>query len=200
MGGCFFSFDWTWVKTNRHVARVFWECVPQTNLTQIFIVPKLDWGNFSVKIRWSPKKKGFRRNPKAFSGQNQKFKRFFRPKTGDLQKKVFAEIRRLFLAEIKNLSGFSGQKQVIPQKKGLRRIPKAEIKNLSDFSKNRWSQIKKKKGVCRNPKAFSGRNHKFERFFRPKTVTFFSYKPALKSRSGDAQPRWGNAFPHSPTI
>ena len=27
------------------------------------------------------------------------------------QKKVFAEIRRLFLAEIRNLNGFSGQKQ-----------------------------------------------------------------------------------------
>ena len=34
----------------------------------------------------SKKKKGLRRNPKAFSGRNQKFKRFFQPKTGDLQK------------------------------------------------------------------------------------------------------------------
>ena len=59
------------------------------------------------------KKKGFRRNPKAFSGRNHKFKRFFRPKAGDLQKqkKILAEIRRLFLAEITNLSVFSGQKQ-----------------------------------------------------------------------------------------
>ena len=58
------------------------------------------------------KQKGLRRNPKAFSGRNQKFKRFFRPKTGDLQKKkVFAEIRRLFLAEIRNLNSFCGQKQ-----------------------------------------------------------------------------------------
>ena len=32
-----------------------------------------------MKIRWSPKK--------AFSGRNHKFKPFFRPKTGDLQKK-----------------------------------------------------------------------------------------------------------------
>ena len=35
------------------------------------------------------------------------------------KKKVFAEIQRLFLAEIENLSGFSGQKQVISKKKGL---------------------------------------------------------------------------------
>ena len=58
------------------------------------------------------KKKGLCRNPKTFSGRNRKFKRFFRPETGDLQKKKnFDEIQRLFLAEIENLSGFSGQKQ-----------------------------------------------------------------------------------------
>ena len=33
------------------------------------------------------------------------------------KKKVFAEIRRLFLAEITNLNVFSGQKQVITEKK-----------------------------------------------------------------------------------
>ena len=32
-------------------------------------------------------------------------------KTGDLQKKAFAEIRGLFLAEIRNLNSFSGQEQ-----------------------------------------------------------------------------------------
>ena len=50
------------------------------------------------------KKKGFRRNQKAFSGRN-KFKWFY-----DLQKKkrrmVFAEIRWLFLVEIRNLNVF----------------------------------------------------------------------------------------------
>ena len=48
---------------------------PALNLTQFFIIPELDLGEFSVKIKWSPKKKGLRRNPKAFSGRNQKFKR-----------------------------------------------------------------------------------------------------------------------------
>ena len=33
------------------------------------------------------KKKGLHRNCKGFSGRNRKFKRFFRPITGDLQKK-----------------------------------------------------------------------------------------------------------------
>ena len=67
---------------------------------------------------------------KGFSGRNRKFKRFFQPKTDDLQKK---EIARDFPAEIGNSSGFSGQKQVISQKKrsslklqGIFR-PKSEI-------------------------------------------------------------------------
>ena len=51
------------------------------------------------------------------------------------------------------------------------------------------SKKKKEKGLRRNPKAFSGRNRKFKRFLRPKTVIFSSHKPALKSRWGDASPR-----------
>ena len=67
---------------------------------------------------------------KEFSGRNRKFKRFFRPKTGDLQKKrsslklqgIFrpkSQIQAVFPAEIANSSGFSGRKQVISKKKGL---------------------------------------------------------------------------------
>ena len=89
------------------------------------------------------KKKGLRRNPKAFSGRNQKFEqRFFQPKTGDLQTK--------------------------------------------------------KKGLRRNPKAFSGPNQKLKRFFRPKTATFSSQKPALKSRVVNLGPVYtipGSGFP-----
>ena len=58
------------------------------------------------------------KDSKRFSGQNREFKRFFRPKTGDLQKKkVFIEIVRDFPAQIGNSSGFSGRKQVISKKK-----------------------------------------------------------------------------------
>ena len=65
---------------------------PALNLTQTFIIPELDWGKVLVKIMWSQKKKK--------------------------KKKVFAEIRRLFLAEITNSNGFSGQKQQpFPSKK-----------------------------------------------------------------------------------
>ena len=88
------------------------------NLTQIFVIFELDFG-IGVSV-----------------------------KSGELQKKkVFAEIQRLFLAEITNLNVFSGQKQVISKKK----------------------KKKEKKGLRRNPKAFSGRNHQFNRFLRPKT-------------------------------
>ena len=51
---------------------------PALNLTQTCIIPEFD--------------PNFRRNPKAFSGRNHKFKRFFQPKTDDLKKKVFAKI------------------------------------------------------------------------------------------------------------
>ena len=54
--------------------------------------------------------KRFIRNWDGFFGRNRKFKRFFRPKTGDLQKKktVFTEIETDFSAEIRNSNGFSG--------------------------------------------------------------------------------------------
>ena len=58
---------------------------------------------------------------KGFSGRNRKFKRFFQPKPGDLQKKkkkkVFTKIARDFPAEIANSSGFSGRKQMFSRKK-----------------------------------------------------------------------------------
>ena len=56
------------------------------------------------------------------------------------KKKVFAEIRRLFLAEITNFNVFSGQKQVISKKKEkkifaeIRRLFLAEITNFNVFS------------------------------------------------------------------
>ena len=42
---------------------------------------------FPAKNSWPPKKKGLYWNSEGFFDQNQKFKRFFRPKIGDLQKK-----------------------------------------------------------------------------------------------------------------
>ena len=69
------------------------------------------------------------KDSKKFSCRNRKFKRFFRPKTSDLQKKkVFSKIARDFPPEIGNSSGVSGWKQVISKKKkGLH--PKNVIKS-----------------------------------------------------------------------
>ena len=86
-------------------------------LTRIFIVlesvshEKL--GNqtfFQPKNRWSPKKKkkkGLYRNWDWFFGPNRKFKRFFSPKTGGLQKKFFTKIETDFSAKIGNSNAFS---------------------------------------------------------------------------------------------
>ena len=51
--------------------------------------------DFSAQKQVISKKKGLHRNSEGFFGQNRKFKRFFSPKTGDLQKKkkVFTEIQ-----------------------------------------------------------------------------------------------------------
>ena len=51
---------------------------------------------------------------------------------------------------------------------------------MQSVSENQVISKKKKKGLRRNPKAFSGRNnHKFKRFFRPKTAAFSSQKNAV---------------------
>ena len=58
------------------------------------------------------------------SRKARKFKAFFRPKLGDLQKKkkkVFAKIQSDFSAEIRNSNVFSAQNQVISKKKKKRR-------------------------------------------------------------------------------
>ena len=56
-------------------------------------------------------------NSKGFSGQNRNLKWFFRPKTGDLKKKVFTEISRNFPAKIGISRSFSGRKLVTSKKK-----------------------------------------------------------------------------------
>ena len=57
-----------------------------------------------------------------FSNWIQKFKRFFRPKTGDLKKKSLHWNSKGFPAEFRNSNVFSGRKQVILKKKVF--IPK----------------------------------------------------------------------------
>ena len=70
-----------------------------------------------------------------FFDQIQKFKRFFRPKSGGLQKKkkkkkVFTKIESDFSAEIRNSNVFFAQNQVVSKKKKKKDFTKIG----SDFS------------------------------------------------------------------
>ena len=87
------------------------------------------------------KKKGLRQNSEYFFGRNPKFKRFFRPKSSDLQKKkVFAKIQSDFSAEIQNSNVFSAQNQVISKKKKKKKKKKVFAKIQGDFS-SKISQV-----------------------------------------------------------
>ena len=77
------------------------------------------------------------------------------------KKKVFAEIRRHFPSEIRNSKSFSGRKQVISKKKGLRR----------------------------NSKGFSSRNQKFQGFFWPKASDLQKKKKAFTDFGWAPEPK-----------
>ena len=75
------------------------------------------------------------------------------------KKKVFAEIRWLFLAEIENLSGFSSQKQVISKikKKGLRRNRKFKRffrPKTGDLPKKKKKKKRKKRSSPKSDGSF----------------------------------------------
>ena len=79
---------------------------------------------------------------KGFSGRNRKFKRFFRPKTGDLQNKKGLH---------RNRKGFSSRNR-----------------KFKRFFRPKTGDLQTKKGLHRNCKGFSSRNRKFQKFI-PKT-------------------------------
>ena len=87
--------------------------LPQATLTRIFIVsthkfrPNSEIQTlFQPKNRWSPKKKGFRQIWNGVFGQNEKFKRFFGPKTGDLEKKGHRRIWNGFFGQNRKFRRF----------------------------------------------------------------------------------------------
>ena len=90
----------------------------------------------------------------------RKFKAFFRPKLGDLQKKekkkIFAKIQSDFSAEIRNSKVFSAQNQVISKKK-----KKVFAKIQSDFS-----------AEIRNSKVFSAQNQVISKKKKKKKKVF----------------------------
>ena len=74
------------------------------------------------------------------SRKDRKLKRFFRPKSSDLQKKkkkkkkkVFAKIQSDFSAEIQNANVFSAQNQVISKKKKKKKKKKGLRQNSRRF-------------------------------------------------------------------
>ena len=83
---------------------------------------KFWWGGI-----WSTKPQKFgclHQNWEWFFGRNRKFKRFFRPNSGGLQKKkkkVFTKIETDFSAEIGSSNVFFAQIQVVSKKKKKKR-------------------------------------------------------------------------------
>ena len=89
-------------------------------------------------------------------------------KTGDLQKKkIFAEIRKLYLAEIENSSGFSAQKQVISKKR--------KKKVFTEIRNRKFKQFFRPKTV---------------NFYLPPTSAKISMGGRLNLNGGDAQSRY----------
>ena len=76
---------------------------------------------------------GLSENSDEISRKARKFKDFFRPRTGGLQKKkVFAEIESDFSAEIRNSKVFPPKNRWYPKKKKKKKKVFAEVE--SDFS------------------------------------------------------------------
>ena len=171
---------------------------PKTNLTQIFISLKLDWGGFFVKIWWSPKKKEKKcllRNLKGFSGRNQKFKVFSR-----------------------RMQVISNKKRSSPKFKGFLR-PKLKIQRVF-LAEIRWSQNKRKKKERSLPTLSELQNqtnplfwskqrqvlHNFgSRIFLGGAVFIFGAKIGLKSTKNVLfciffRPMGGSSSPHPPAV
>ena len=75
------NFHWSWISFRRFV-RNLRRNVSESSEIQSFFPPKIRWSPIKKK-----KKKGLRQNSEWFFGRNPKFKGFFCPKSGDLQKK-----------------------------------------------------------------------------------------------------------------
>ena len=127
------NFHWTWISFRRFVRKL------RRNFSESSEIQRF----FSPKIRCSPKKKGLHWNWEWFFGRNPKFKDFFRPKSGVLQRKK----KGLHW----NYEWFFGRN---PKFKGFFR-PKSGVLQ------------RKKKGLHWNYEWFFGRNPKFKGFFRP---------------------------------
>ena len=172
------NFHWSWISFRRFVQNLRRNVSEKSEIHSFF--PR--------KVGWSPKKKkGLRQNSEWFFGRNPKFKGFFRPKLGGLQKKnkkkrsspkfrvIFrpkSEIQRFFPPKIrwspKKKQKKNKKKRSSPKFRVIFR-PKSEIQSFFP-PKIRWSPKKKKKkkvfakiqsdfsAEIRNSKVFSAQN------------------------------------------
>ena len=131
------TYNWNYIHINRRVARIWkrggcFERVRkvQTTLTRIFIV--LESASHGLSENWD-----------EICRKVQKFKRFFRPKSGGLQKKKKNGLHR-------NWDWFFGRNQ-----------------KFKRFFRPKSGGLQKRK--TKNWDWFFGRNQKFKRFFRPKS-------------------------------
>ena len=169
------EFILSWIKkkyrknkivSHRRVARIwkrggggFFERVRkvQTTLIRIFIV--LESESHGLSENWD-----------GISRKARKFKRFFCPKTGDLQKKRSSPKLRLIFRPKSEIQTFFPPKNRWSQKK--RSLPKlrlisAKIGNSNVFSAQK--QVISEKKVFTEIETDFGQNRKFKRFFCPKT-------------------------------
>ena len=140
-------YRWCLYASIRRVARI-WKRGGGAAFLKEWEKCKQPWPEFSLFLNESVSH-GLSENWDEISRKARKFKRFFSPKTGGLQKKkVFTKIESDFLAKIGNSNVFSAQKQVVSKKK--------------------------KKGLHRSWVWFFGQNRKFKRFFTPNHNIYFT--------------------------
>ena len=157
-GGLFWKFDTTEKRT--------W---PKFSL-----VLNLDSGGFSVKIRWSPKKKVFNEIQRFFFGRNQKFKGFFPAEilviSTQKKKRSSPNFKGFFSGRNQKLKGFFSAECGWSPKKKKKKKKKVSTEIQTSFSGRNQKQIQGfflgRMQVSSNKKRSSP---KFKGFFLPKS-------------------------------
>ena len=195
MGGRFCNLDWTLVKIRR-VARISQR--GGRAFLEVWSNRKRTWPKFSFVLNWieaifqwklgdllppPQKKKGLRRNSKAFSGWNQIFKGLFPAKVISKKKGLRRSLKAFFGRNQIFKGFFSGQKQVISKKKKVFAYGWSVFSSASLFPQ---ISVLYSTGLCWS---FSLINQRWN--FDRRTP---------KSWRGDAQSRWEDGSPVLPTI
>ena len=158
------NFHWTWISFRRFVRKL------RRNFSESSEIQRF----FPPKIRCSPKKKGLHWNWEWFFGRSPKFKGFYRPKSGVLQKNKKglhwnwewffgrkSEIQRFFPLKIR--CSPKKKKKVFTE---IESDFSAEVRNSKVFTaQNQVFSKKIKKVFTEIESDFSAENPKFKDFF-----------------------------------